>query len=107
MTTEKEVKKPVKNYSDEIKNAAKIMYIRRHPVRVIKEELGINSERVIYQWASKGEWDNMLHHETVEEATSRKLITLIEKSPKNDADYKEIEQLSNLLDKLAGIDIKK
>lgn len=107
MTTEKEVKKPARGYSDEIKNAAKIMYIRRHPVRVIKEELGINSERVIYQWASKGEWDNMLHHETVEEATSRKLITLIEKSPKNDADYKEIEQLSNLLDKLAGIDIKK
>lgn len=101
------VKERTARYRDEVVQAAKIMYIRRTPVREIKETLNINSERVIYQWAEKGGWDNMLQHETVEEAACRRLIILVEKENKTDDDYKEIQQLSNLLDKLSGIDVRK
>lgn len=94
-------------YPEEVKTAAKLMYIRRVPVREIRETLNINSDRVIYQWAQKGHWDDMLQHETVEEATCRRLITLVEKPDKTEADYKEIEQLSDLLDRLSGIDVRK
>ncbi|WP_444901708.1 terminase large subunit domain-containing protein [Microbulbifer sp. SSSA007] len=94
-------------YSDEIKQAAKIMWLRRLSAREIADQLNLNNSRVVYQWAEKGQWDEMLQHETVEQATSRRLIVLIEKPNKTNEDFKEIERLSNLLDKLAGIDIKK
>lgn len=83
------------------------MFIRRVPVRDIRTQLNINSERIIYRWAQLGKWDEMLHHETVEQITARRLIYLVEKDTKNDADYKEIERLGNLLDRLAGIDLRK
>ncbi len=94
-------------YSDEIRTAAKLMYLRRCPVRQIADDLKLNNVRVVYQWVKSGNWDSLLQHETVEQAASRKLIALIEKNTKDDADYKEINQLSNLLDKLAGVELKK
>lgn len=94
-------------YSEEIKTAAKMMYLRRCSVRQIVDELSLNNGRVVYQWAEKGHWDKLLQHETVEQATTRKLIALIEKENKTNEDYKEITQLSNLLDKLSLIDARK
>lgn len=96
-----------RTYSEEIKTAAKMMYLRRCGVRQITEELGLNNGRVVYQWAEKGNWDNMLQHETVEESARRKIMALIERDNKTDADYKEIHQLSNLLDKMSAIDARK
>lgn len=94
-------------YPDEVKTAAKLMFLRRVPVRDIKNQLNLNSTRVVYQWAEKGHWEDMLQHETVEQATARRMIYLVEKPDKSDDDYKEIEKLGNLLDRLAGIDIRK
>jgi len=94
-------------YSDEIKVAAKMMWLRKCSAKEIAQELNLNSARVVYQWAEKGHWDDMLQHETVEQATARRMIVLVEKPNKTDDDYKEIDRLSNLLDKLAGIDAKK
>ena len=94
-------------YPQEVKDAAKFMYLRRVPVRNIKEQLNLNNTRVVYQWAAKGDWDALLQHETVEQAASRRLIALIEKANKSEADYKEIEKMSNLMDKIANIDLKK
>jgi uncharacterized protein YjcR len=94
-------------YPQEIKDAAKFMWLRRCSAKEIKEKLNLNNERVVYQWAKKFNWDDMLQHETVEQATARRMIVLVEKSNKDDNDYKEIDRLSNLLDKLAGIDLKK
>jgi uncharacterized protein YjcR len=105
--TSETIKKSSAHYPDEVKTAAKMMYIRRTPVREIKTALGMNSERVIYQWAEKGHWDEMLQHETVEEAACRQLIRLIEKPVKDDADYKAITELTTLLDRLSGIDMRK
>ena len=94
-------------YPEEIKESAKLMYLRRCSVKDIANKLSLNSTRVVYQWAEKFNWNDLLQHETVEQATSRKLIQLIEKENKTDADYKEINHLKNLLDTLANIDIKK
>ncbi|MCO1336013.1 terminase family protein [Microbulbifer sp. OS29] len=94
-------------YSDEIKTAAKLMWLRRVSAREIAEQLNLNSVRVVYQWAEKGHWEDMLQHETVEQATTRRLIALVEKPNKTKEDFTEIDRLGNLLDKLAGIDLKK
>ncbi|WP_299594325.1 terminase family protein [uncultured Microbulbifer sp.] len=94
-------------YPDEIKTAAKMMWLRRVSAREIAEQLNLNNVRVVYQWAEKGNWEEMLQHETVEQAAARKLIALVEKDNKTDADYKEMDKLGNLLDKLAMVEQRK
>lgn len=94
-------------YSDEIKTAAKLLWLRRASVKEITERLSLNNPRVVYQWAEKEGWEAQLQHETPEQATARRLIMLVEKPDKNTEDYKELDSLSNLLDKLAGIEQKK
>ena len=94
-------------YSDEVKHAAKLMYMRRIPVRDIKTQLNLNNVRVVYHWAKAGHWDALVAHETVEEATSKRLIYLVNKDNKSDDDYKEINSLTAVLDRLAGIEAKK
>ncbi|WP_299940146.1 terminase family protein [uncultured Microbulbifer sp.] len=94
-------------YPEEIKTAAKLMWLRRLSAREIAEQLSLNNVRVVYQWAEKGHWEEMLKHETVEQATARRLIVLVEKPNKTNEDFTEVDRLSNLLDKLAGIDLKK
>ncbi|WP_299945946.1 terminase family protein [uncultured Microbulbifer sp.] len=98
---------PMTSYPQEIKTAAKMMWLRRLSAKEIVEQLNLNNVRVVYQWAEKGQWETLLQHETVEQATARRLIVLAEKPNKSSEDYKEIEKLGNLLDKLAGIDLKK
>ncbi|MGI1677561.1 MAG: terminase family protein [Cellvibrionaceae bacterium] len=95
------------NYPEPIKEAAKQMYLQKYSAKEIAKQLNINSSRVVYQWRDKGAWDSMLGHETIEQATARRLNVLVQKEKKSDGDYKEIIQLSNLLDKMAGIDLKK
>ncbi|NIB44785.1 terminase [Pseudomaricurvus alkylphenolicus] len=96
-----------RGYPQEVKDAAKFMYLRRVPVKHIAKQLGLNNTRVVYQWVKKGNWEAMLQHETVAEATSRRMIALVEKEDKTDADLRELEKLTTLLDRLAGIDLKK
>ncbi|WKD48349.1 terminase large subunit domain-containing protein [Microbulbifer spongiae] len=98
---------PMTSYPQEIKIAAKLLWLRRLSAKEIAEQLNLNNARVVYQWAEKGQWEALLQHETVEQATARRLIALAEKPNKSAEDYKEIEKLGNLLDKLAGIDLKK
>ena len=75
-------------YSDEVKLAAKMMWIRKLSAKEIVKSLNLNNVRVLYQWAKKDHWDEMLQHETVEQATARRLIVLVEKTNKTDDDYK-------------------
>ena len=77
-------------YPQEVKDAAKFMWLRKVSPKEIADKLGLNSVRVLYQWADKGGWNAMLQHETVEQATSRQLIRIIEKEGKTDDDFKEI-----------------
>ena len=94
-------------YTQETKDAAKIMWLQRHSAKEIAEALSLNNRRVVYQWAEKGNWNAMMQHETAEQVAARRLITLIELPNKTEADYKEMTYMSNLLDKLAGVSLKK
>lgn len=94
-------------YPDEIKESAKLFYIQKWSAKEIADKLQLNSARVVYQWAEKGNWESLLQHETVEQAISRRLVLLSEKDNKVKADLDEMDRLINHLDKLAGIDLKK
>ncbi len=104
-------------YATEVIDTAKKLYLRQIPIKAIQEQLGINSTRVIYQWAKKGGWDallppdtetgNRLKDDAVAEATAQQMLALLEKPDKTAQDLKTLDSLANLLDKLAGIDLKK
>lgn len=90
-------------YPDEIKHAAKILYLAKHKPKEIADQLKINSARVVYQWAEKYNWDAMVKHESVEEAISRRIVLLTEKERKTDQDLKELTTLINQLDTVSKI----
>lgn len=94
-------------YSEETKVAAKSLWLKRWSANDIQRELNLNNARVVYQWAEKGHWNDILTHETAEQAATRRLVLLIQKEDKTEKDFEEIHQLSNLLDKLAGVELKK
>lgn len=91
-------------YSDEIKQAAKSLYLKRWKPEEIKRELGLNNARIVYYWASSYEWDNLLQTESVEQAVSRRIVLLTEKEDKTDTDLKELSTLFNQLEKIAKIE---
>ncbi|MCP3941012.1 MAG: terminase [Desulfobacteraceae bacterium] len=80
-------------------DAAKRLYLRRHKPKEIADILNI-PPRTVYDWRTKGEWDNLLSHETVEEAFSRRLALLAEKDPKTELDLFEIKSLTDSLVRL-------
>lgn len=94
-------------YDDAIITAAKMLFLQRVAVRDIKTQLNINSTRVIYQWVEKFGWENLLSHETPLEAANRRLTILLDKDKKTSADYKEITELGNIIDKLVGVELKR
>lgn len=85
----------------EIKEAAKKMYLRRHKAKEIAELLGTPA-RTIYDWRTKGQWDDMLSHETVEGTMGRRLALIVEKEDKTPLDLEEIDSLTTSLIKLQG-----
>lgn len=87
------------HYPPEIKDAAKRLYLRRHKPKEIADILSI-PWRTVYDWRTKGDWDNLLSHETVEAALSRRLALLVEKEKKEPIDLEEINSLTNSLVKL-------
>ncbi|MBL4755852.1 MAG: terminase family protein [Flavobacteriales bacterium] len=93
--------------ADEIKEAAKLLYLKKWTPKEIKNQLNLNSERVVYQWAAKYSWASMLQHETVEQAISRRLVLLAEKEELTENDLKIMDRLMGQLDKIANIDLKK
>ncbi len=94
-----------KHYPEEIRIAARGMYLRRYRVSEIAEVLGVPS-RTVYSWAATGEWDNLLAHEGKEEAISRRLAVLAEKEPKSALDIKEYEMLFGGLERLQNMRLK-
>jgi uncharacterized protein YjcR len=81
-----------KKYPEEVKNAAKCLYLKRHAVPEIARTLNI-PERTVYDWISKGAWDDLLSHEGPDEAISRRLALLVEREDKTPVDLKEIDLL--------------
>ncbi|MCG7585661.1 hypothetical protein MHN01_08435, partial [Photobacterium sp. OFAV2-7] len=80
-------------YSDEIKNAAKILYLRRWKPKEIAAELNLPNDRVIYNWAEKHSWEAMLTPDSLEDMINRRLAVLMDKDEKSDQQLKELDRL--------------
>ncbi|EGU39415.1 terminase large subunit domain-containing protein [Vibrio scophthalmi] len=80
-------------YSDEIKEAAKKLYLRGVPPKEIAAQLNLNSDRIIYTWAEKFGWALLLNELSVEEMINRRLAVLIDKDEKSDQQLKEMDKL--------------
>lgn len=80
-------------YSDEIKEAAKKLYLRGVPPKEIAAQLKLNSDRIIYTWAEKFGWALLLNELSVEEMINRRLAVLIDKDEKTDQQLKEMDKL--------------
>lgn len=98
-------------YSEEIKHAAKILYLRRLKPKEIARELNLPNDRVIYHWAEKGDWEAMLTPESLEDMINRRIAVLIDKDEKSDQQLKEldrlIEQHVKVMRANAEVDLKK
>nr|WP_321399320.1 terminase family protein [uncultured Desulfobacter sp.] len=88
-------------YPQEILEAAKRLYLRRHKPKEIAEITNVPL-RTVYDWRNKGQWDDMLSYETVEEAMARRLAILAEKEDKQPIDLEEIKSLTDSLIRLSA-----
>ncbi|PSW14407.1 terminase [Photobacterium rosenbergii] len=80
-------------YSPEIREAAKRLYLRRWTPDEIREELGLPNTRVIYYWADKYNWRDMLREEEVDEAIARRIVMLTDLAEKTPNQLKELDML--------------
>ena len=88
-----------KNWPDEIRTAARSLYLRRYAVSEIADMLSV-PVRTLYNWADAGRWDDLLSHEGAEEAASRRLALLLEREDKSPRDLKEVDTLVGTLERL-------
>jgi len=86
-------------YSPELRQAARSLYLKAWTPREIAAEFNLNSERIIYYWADKYGWRDMLREQTIDEAIANRIQTLLEIENPTPA------QLS-MLDKLIGHHVK-
>ena len=88
-------------YSNEVKDTAKRLYLRRCKPREIQAELKLANVRIVYYWIAKGGWDELLTDEEPLTAVSRR-ITLILERPGTlaKADLDELDRLTTLRERL-------
>lgn len=65
-------------YAPEIRQAARALYLKAWTPREIADELNLNSDRIIYHWADKYGWRDMLREQTIDEAIANRIQTLLE-----------------------------
>lgn len=86
-------------YSPEIRQAARSLYLKSWTPKDIATELNLGNERIVYYWADKYGWRDMLREYTVEDAIIHKILALL-----------EMKELSNSqldqLDRLVAHDVK-
>ena len=89
------------NYSIEVKEAAKRLYLRRASVKEIQAQLKLPNVRIIYYWIRQGGWDDMLTDEEPVTAVSRRITLILEKQDTlTKAELDELDRLTAVRDKL-------
>ena len=88
-----------RKYTEEIKFAARSLYLRRYTVPEIADMLNV-PERTLYFWVKNSAWDDLLSHESAENAVSRRLSILAGRENKSPAEIKELDTLVNGLERL-------
>ena len=88
-----------RSYPEEIKGAARGMYLKRYSATEISEALNV-PRRTVYFWISQGQWDDLLAHEAPEQAAQRRLTILLERDNKTPGELKEVDALVSTLERL-------
>ncbi|EKO3565637.1 terminase family protein [Vibrio metschnikovii] len=82
-------------YSPEIRQAARALYLKAWTPSEIATELKLSNERIVYYWADKFGWRDMLREQTIDEAISNRIQTLLElEEPSNN----QLDMLDRLID---------
>ncbi|STQ74592.1 terminase large subunit domain-containing protein [Grimontia hollisae] len=80
-------------YSPELREAAKRLYLRRYTPQEIADELALPNTRIIYHWADKYGWRDVLREEEVDDAIARRVVLLTNQAEKSPAQLKELDML--------------
>lgn len=89
------------NYSIEVKEAAKRLYLRRASVKEIQAQLKLPNVRIIYYWIRQGAWDEMLTDEEPVTAVSRRITLILEKTePLTKGELDELDRLTTMRERL-------
>ena len=80
-------------YSDEIRDVARALYLKRWTPQEIREELKLPSVRIVYYWAEKFSWRDLLSEESVEAALARRIELLSTREGKTTLELQELDQL--------------
>lgn len=80
-------------YSPELREAAKRLYLRRWTPDEIRADLNLPNDRIIYYWADKYGWRDMLREEEVDEAINRRIVLLTDIADKTGNQLKELDML--------------
>lgn len=91
-----------RQYPEEIKAAARGLYLRRYTVAEISDALNV-PRRTLYHWAATDGWDNLLTNETPEQAMARRLALLVERDQKTTQEMKEVELLIGSMERLQAM----
>ncbi|WP_261427844.1 terminase large subunit domain-containing protein [Serratia proteamaculans] len=80
-------------YSDELIGVARSLYLRHWTPKEIATELNLPNRRIVYYWADKWSWADMLSHESIEETINRRIQVLTHRDGKTDLEQKELDNL--------------
>ncbi|EPZ8122991.1 terminase large subunit domain-containing protein [Yersinia enterocolitica] len=80
-------------YSDELIGVARALYLKRSTPKEIASDLNLPNVRIVYYWAQKWNWADLLSHESTEEAIERRYQLLVGRDNKNDIELKELDIL--------------
>ena len=99
------MKSTPRSWPEEVRQAARSLYLRRSTVGEVSTTLGV-PVRTLYNWVEAGRWDDLLSHEGTEEATARRLAVLIEREAKQADDLREIDTLVTTLERLQRLRLR-
>lgn len=80
-------------YSDELIGVARALYLKRSTPKEIANDLNLPNVRIVYYWAQKWNWADLLSHESTEEAIERRYQLLVGRDNKSDIELKELDIL--------------
>lgn len=90
---QKELKKRRSGYSEEIIFSARHLYLKKWSPAEIARELKLNSARPVYYWAEKYNWRNLINENGIEELIALRILALMEREGKTEAEIKELDML--------------
>ncbi|SFR13724.1 Uncharacterized protein YjcR [Enterobacter sp. kpr-6] len=87
-------------YSEELRGVARSLYLRHATPKEIASELNLPNARIVYYWAEKYNWADLLSFESTEDAIERRYQLLVGRDNKTDQELKEMDTLISHATKL-------